>query len=72
MGQDLVKEFQRFDNNPAKHFQKASFTSQRGSKQQYSVDVGYEQFLAPELFFNPEIFSSDFTSMVKLVSEAIC
>jgi hypothetical protein len=28
--------------------------------QSYSVDVGYERFLAPEIFFNPEIYSSDF------------
>jgi len=25
------------------------------------VDVGYERFLGPELFFSPEIFSSEFT-----------
>lgn len=24
------------------------------------MDVGYERFLAPEIFFNPEIYSSDF------------
>ena len=28
--------------------------------QSYSVDVGYERFLASEIFFNPEIYSSDF------------
>ena len=32
------------------------------SKKPYTFDVGYEQFLAPELFFNPEIISSDFTT----------
>merc|ERR1712065_120523 len=30
------------------------------AKNPYYVDVGYERFLAPELFFNPEIPSSDF------------
>jgi len=28
--------------------------------QKYELDVGYERFLAPEIFFNPEIYSSDF------------
>ena len=28
--------------------------------QKYEIDVGYERFLAPEIFFNPEIYSSDF------------
>lgn len=26
------------------------------------MDVGYERFLAPEVFFHPEIYSSDFTT----------
>jgi actin-related protein 3 len=26
------------------------------------VDVGYERFLGPEMFFNPEIYSSDFST----------
>jgi len=29
-------------------------------KQTWSCDVGYERFLGPEIFFNPEIFSADF------------
>jgi actin-related protein 3 len=38
----------------------------------YTVDVGYESFLAPELFFNPEIYSSDFTKpLPEVVDEAI-
>jgi actin-related protein 3 len=27
---------------------------------QVSVDVGYERFLAPEMFFHPEFMSKDF------------
>ncbi len=26
------------------------------------MDVGYERFLGPEMFFNPEIYSSDFST----------
>lgn len=71
VGQDIVREFQRFDANPGKHFAKASFTNPR-TRSSYSVDVGYEQFLAPELFFNPEIYSPDFTKpLPEVVDEAI-
>jgi len=36
------------------------------------VDVGYESFLGPELFFTPEIYSSDFTTpLPQVVDEAI-
>ena len=42
------------------------------TKASYTVDVGYEAFLAPELFFNPEIYSSDFTKpLPEVVDEAI-
>jgi actin-related protein 3 len=40
--------------------------------QKYGVDVGYERFLAPEIFFNPEIFSSDFlTPLPEIVDNVI-
>jgi len=36
------------------------------------VDVGYERFLAPEIFFNPEIASSDFlTPLPEVVDNVI-
>src|ERR1700733_7883562 len=35
--------------------------------QQYSIDVGYERFLIPEVFFNPEIYSSDFLTPLPIV-----
>eukprot|EP01083_Nonionella_stella_P052494 139260_1 len=56
---DIVKEFSKYDGDPSKF---RSFTGQNSkTKQEYTVDVGYERFLGPELFFNPDIFSSDFT-----------
>ena len=40
--------------------------------QKYSIDVGYERFLAPEIFFNPEIYSSDFlTPLPEIVDDVI-
>lgn len=39
---------------------------------EYSADVGYERFLGPEMFFSPEIVSSDFlTPLPQVVDEAI-
>lgn len=40
--------------------------------QKYNIDVGYERFLAPEVFFNPEIYSSDFlTPLPEVVDNVI-
>lgn len=45
---------------------------QRTTGQPYICEVGYERFLGPEVFFNPEIFSSDFiTPLPDVVDEAI-
>jgi len=57
--QDIVKEFRKYDADPYRYFQRYDGEhSVTGRK--YSIDVGFERFLAPEMFFNPEIFSSDF------------
>ena len=38
----------------------------------WSADVAYERFLAPEVFFQPEIYSSDFTTpLPEVVDRAI-
>eukprot|EP00742_Colponemidia_sp_Colp-10_P000813 GILJ01000881.1.p1 GENE.GILJ01000881.1~~GILJ01000881.1.p1 ORF type:complete len:418 (-),score=42.93 GILJ01000881.1:101-1354(-) len=56
---DIVKEYNKYDSDPTKF---KTFTAVNPvSNQPYSCDVGYERFLAPEIFFNPEIFSSDWT-----------
>ena len=52
---DIVKEFGRYDADPGR-FQKIEVEEGR---RKVTVDVGYERFLAPEIFFNPEIASSD-------------
>lgn len=39
--------------------------------QKYGVDVGYERFLAPEIFFNPEIYSSDFLTPLPEIVEGV-
>jgi len=56
---DLVKEFNKYDTERDNWFK--TFTGINDvTKQEFNVDVGYERFLGPEIFFNPEIFSSDF------------
>jgi actin-related protein 3 len=56
---DIVKEFKKFDTEPDKYFKKFS-SLHSVTKKPFNVDVGYERFLGPEIFFNPEIASSDY------------
>lgn len=65
---DIVKEFTRFDREPER-FQKY-VVEQLGGKN-VTVDVGYERFLAPEIFFNPEIYSSDFLTPLPNVVDSV-
>lgn len=69
--QDMVKEFAKYDEKPDKYFKKFTGTHAR-TRKEWSVDVGYEQFLGPEVFFNPEMFNPDFSSpLPNLVDEAV-
>ncbi len=37
----------------------------------YELDVGYERFLAPEIFFNPEVYSSDFLTPLPEIVDGV-
>lgn len=63
---DVAKELAKFDSDATKFKQFSGDDKKKNAK--WTVDVGYEQFLGPEIFFNPEIFSSDFT---KPLSEVV-
>ena len=67
---DIVKEFKKFDSEPDKYF-KQYLGSHSVTKKPYSVDVGYERFLGPEIFFNPEIASSDFLTPLPDVVDTV-
>ncbi|KAK4057159.1 Arp2/3 complex subunit, actin nucleation center [Microbotryomycetes sp. JL221] len=68
---DMVKEFGKYDREPSKFFGLYEGLDSR-TKRKYTVDVGYERFLAPEIFFNPEIMSSDFlTPLPEVVDNVI-
>jgi actin-related protein 3 len=51
---DIVKEFTKYDKEPQKWFKKYDGVNSI-TKQLFSVDVGYERFLGPEVFFHPEV-----------------
>ncbi|CAG8737088.1 13911_t:CDS:2, partial [Racocetra fulgida] len=64
--QDIVKEFKKYDQEGDKYFQKY-----HGVHSPYEVDVGFERFLGPEIFFNPEIASSDFLTPIPEVVDNV-
>jgi len=57
---DIVKEFNKYDSDPQKWIKKYDSLNSI-TKQPFSVDVGYERFLGPEIFFHPEFSNADFT-----------
>jgi len=68
---DIVKEFGKYDTDPAKWLK--SYEGQNHiTKKKFSIDVGYERFLGPEIFFHPEFSNPDFsTSISETVDNAI-
>ncbi|KAJ2694252.1 Arp2/3 complex subunit, actin nucleation center, partial [Coemansia spiralis] len=68
---DMAKEFSKYDADPVKYFQQLDAVNSV-NQQTYRVDIGYERFLAPEVFFNPELVSSDFlTPLPEIVDNCI-
>lgn len=68
---DILKEFKKFDQYPAEKF--AHFIVEHAETNRKSeIDIGYERFLAPEMFFNPEIWSNDnYLPLPQLVDQVI-
>jgi actin-related protein 3 len=68
---DLRAEFLAWDQNPAKHVVQYHGQHPMTGKP-FSIDIGPERFLGPEVFFNPSLISSDYTTPLHvLVDEAI-
>jgi len=68
---DIVSEYKKYDKEPSRWFRTEQGVESVSLKQ-YQYDVGYERFLGPEIFFNPEIYSSDFlTPLPKVVDDTI-
>nr|ABL85460.1 actin related protein 3 [Suberites domuncula] len=67
---DIAKEFNKYDNEPAKWFKQYQGVNSI-SKNPFSVDVGYERFLGPEIFFHPEFSNPDFTTPISEVVDTV-
>jgi len=57
---DMVKEFHKYDTDPDKWIKRYESLNSI-TKAPFGVDVGYERFLGPEIFFHPEFSNPDFT-----------
>lgn len=67
---DVVEEYQKFDKDKKK-FKRLDGTVMK-DKKRWEIDLGYERFLAPEIFFHPEIFVDSFsTPLPKVVDNCI-
>uniref|UniRef100_A0A8C1KRL3 Actin related protein 3B n=1 Tax=Cyprinus carpio TaxID=7962 RepID=A0A8C1KRL3_CYPCA len=56
---DIVKEFSKYDGINA------------FSKNDFQIDVGYERFLGPEIFFHPEFANPDFMQPISDVVDEV-
>ena len=71
---DIVKEFSKYDTDPTKWIKRFDGINAI-TKQPFGVDVGYERFLGPEIFFHPEVsllnmFIKTYSHMVQLRNQA--
>jgi len=68
---DIVKEFKKYDQERDKWIKEVK-EKERGNNKPFAYEVGHERFLAPEIFFSPDIVSSDFlTPLPKVVDDTI-
>jgi actin-related protein 3 len=58
---DILKEFGKYDADMGKHV-KTYVGKDKKTKKEFKIDVGYERFLGPEIFFHPEFFDANFTT----------
>ena len=67
----LTVDVCRFDSDPAKSF-KVHEGVNSVNNEPFKVDVGYERFLGPEIFFHPEFSNPDYqTSISEVVDRVI-
>ncbi|KAK3251798.1 Actin-related protein 3 [Cymbomonas tetramitiformis] len=63
---DIVKEYGKYDAEPGKYLRDVSGVNPKNN-QPWNCDVAYERFLGPEVFFQPEIYSSDYLTPLPVV-----
>nr|CAD7197591.1 unnamed protein product [Timema douglasi] len=66
---DIAKEFAKYDSDSKwmKKFEGMNSIT----KQPFVVDVGYERFLGPEIFFHPEFSNPDFTTPLSEIVDTV-
>jgi len=68
----MVKEYKKYDINKKGNAFKTCTVTHPHTGRTATLDIGYEQFLGPEMFFNPEIFNYKYTKGVhELIDEAV-
>lgn len=68
---EMNKELGKHENDPDKYRRTHTMHNTK-TGQDFSFSVGYERFVGPEIFFTPELYSSEFTTgLPQLVDEAI-
>ena len=66
---DIVTEFKRYDQDVTR-FKK--YEAEQNAGKVVTVDVGYERFMAPEIFFSPEIATPDYlTPLPEVVDNVV-
>ncbi|KAL1779389.1 actin-related protein 3 [Sigmodon hispidus] len=70
IGSYLVKEFNKYDTDGTKWIKQYTVVNAI-SKKEFSIDVGYERFLGPEIFFHPEFANPDFTQPISEVVDEV-
>lgn len=66
---NIVNEFKRFDQEPDRFRQ---YEARLATGRTVKVDVGYERFMAPEIFFSPEIATSEYlTPLPEVVDNVV-
>lgn len=67
---DIAKEFGKYENDPAKWIKQ--YQSENSvTRRKFTVDVGHERFLGPEIFFHPEFSNPDFTTPISMVVDDV-
>ncbi|KNC83996.1 hypothetical protein SARC_03757 [Sphaeroforma arctica JP610] len=67
---DIAKEFKKYDADPERWIKQHTF-NHSVNKKEIVVDVGYERFMGPEIFFSPEFSNPDFTDSISDVTDAV-
>ncbi|ETE66203.1 Actin-related protein 3B, partial [Ophiophagus hannah] len=67
---DIVKEFAKYDVDPHKWIKQYTGINTI-NRTTFTIDVGYERFLGPEVFFHPEFANPDFMDSISNVVDEV-